>query len=204
MVNKPVVGTLTVGLAAFAAILLLPVVLFALYFRVVPNIFEAPIQQLWQLFGSLLSSNAGAALRLLFSQPLAIAGYVETSTGLRVWEVYAYPIPTLVLLTSALFGGAIAARGGFTRPAQVQLAAGLACVVLGLNHVRMAACCTGPGWVVDVWLRGLALTPSPGSAIDWPVWYQRIEPLFLPVQLVLVAGGVVLMVLAGRSKAEQG
>lgn len=202
MDDKRFARPLAVGVGAFAVILLIPVFLFALYYRVVPNIFEAPIHQLWQLSGSLFSSNAGAALRLVISQPLALVGYLETGTGLRVWEVYAYPIPTLVLLSSALFGGVIAARGRPPRLAQVQLAAGLACVALALSHVRVAACCTGPGWAVDVWLRGLALTPSPGSTIDWPVFYQRIEALLLPAQVMLALAGVALIAYAGRGRLK--
>jgi hypothetical protein len=201
--SKRLARPLTVGAAVFVILLLLPVVLLALYYRVVPNIIEAPVHQLWQLSGYLFSSNTGAALRLLLSQPVTIVGRAEIDTGLRVWEVYAYPVPNLILLAGALHGGVIAMSVHRQRRRRVQVAAGLLLMAIGLSYVRVVACCTGPGWAIDVWLRGLALTPSPGSLIDWSAWYQRIEPLFLPAQAALVVGGVALITLAGRNSADK-
>lgn len=203
MDDKRFVRPLTAGAAAFVVLLLLPVVSFALYYRVFPNVFEAPVYQLWQLSGSLFSSNTGAALRLIFFQPLAIVGYVEAGTGLRVWEAYAYPIPTLALLAGALYGGFVVSRGKLARSAAVQLAVGFGFMALALSHVRVAACCTGPGWVVDVWLRGFALSPSPGGGIDWPILYQRVETLLLPSQAALAAAGVALLAYVSRSGVKR-
>jgi hypothetical protein len=201
--SKQFLRFLGVGAIVFAALVLLPVFWFALYYRVVPNIFEAPIQQLWSLSSNLFSSNPGAALRLVIYQPLAVVGHLENNTGLRVWEVFVYPIPSLVLLAGALYGSVIALRSYREQNRLAQVITGVLLVALGVCYVRVAACCTGPGWAVDVWLRGLALTPSPGGFVDWPALYQRIEVLLLPAQVVLVAGGVVLMALARRNRTEQ-
>jgi hypothetical protein len=201
--RKQYLRFLGIGAIVFAALVLLPVLWFALYYRVVPNIFEAPIQQLWQLSSNLFSSNPGAALRLVVYQPLAVVGYIESGTGLRVWEVYAYPIPALVLLAGVTCACVIAARGD-VRPIRLAwISTGVLLVTLAVSYVRVAACCTGPGWVIDVSLRALALIPSPGGQIDWPALYQRIEALLLPVQVVLVAAGVAIMTYAARRGSER-
>jgi hypothetical protein len=195
---------MTVGIAAIAIFLPLPVVLFALYYRTVPNIFEMPVFQLWQLLGSLFSSNTEAAFRLLFSQPVAVIGYLEAGTGLRVWEVYAYPVPTLVLLAGVFYGSVVALRFRRQRPRQVRVAAGISLMAIGLYYVRVSACCTGPGWAVDVWLRGLALVPAPGGVVDWAAFYQRVESTLLSVQVILVLTGMALIAHAvwGRTKRD--
>lgn len=192
---------ITAGLVLFASLLLLPVVLFSIVHAGFPNSLEAPVLPFASLFSSLHASNAAAAFRLLAAQPLMLVSHAEINTGLRVWEVYAYPFPTLVLLSSALYSGVIVVRGHLSRNARAQLVAGLGILVLALSYARVATCCTGPGWVVDIWLRGLALTPAPDSGLDWSAFYQRIESLLAPGQAVLVLTGLALLALAARNGA---
>jgi hypothetical protein len=168
-----------------------------------PNAIESPFGQALTLAPVLFESNAMAALKAVASQPVAVVAFVEAGTGLRVWEVYLHLLPLLFLFAAALYASRLMTLG-LTGVAQIApFAGGLVLLTIALNTIRVAACCTAPGWGPDVWLRGLALSPPLGG-VDWSVLYPHIERFILPAQIFSAAAGAALILLAGENQRESG
>jgi predicted small secreted protein len=120
-----------------------------------------------------------------------------------VWEVYLHLLPLLVLSAAALYASRLM-KLGLTGVAQIApFAGGLVLLAVALNTIRVAACCTAPGWGPDVWLRGLALSPPLGG-VDWGVLYPHIERFILPAQIFIAGAGVALIVVAAEYRREAG
>jgi predicted small secreted protein len=180
-----------------------PMLVLALIHLAAPNTIDSPFGQALTMFPGLFASNPLAALKLFASQPVAVVTHVEAGTGLRVWEVYLHLLPLLVLSAAALYASRLM-KLGLTGAAQIApFAGGLVLLAVALNTIRVAACCTAPGWGPDVWLRGLALSPPLGG-VDWGVLYPHIERFILPAQIFIAGAGVALIVVAAEYRREAG
>lgn len=189
----------TIAALLLAALALAPMLALALIHGSLPNVIESPFGQVLNLFPGLFGSNPAAALRILVSQPLAVIVHVEAGSGLRVWEVYLH-LWSLLFLFAVALNASLQMRRGLTGEAQiVPLAGGLALIALALNTIRVAACCTSPGWGPDVWLRGLALSPPLGG-VDWGMVYPQIERFILPMQILIGGAGTGLVLIAGQDR----
>lgn len=180
-----------------------PMMVLVLIHLAAPNAIDSPFGQALTLAPVLFESNPMAALKALASQPVAVVAFVEAGTGLRVWEVYLHLLPLLFLFAAALYASRLMTLG-LTGVAQIApFAGGLALLTIALNTIRVAACCTAPGWGPDAWLRGLALSPPLGG-VDWSVLYPHIERFILPAQIFIAGAGAALILLAGENQRESG
>jgi hypothetical protein len=198
----PLRGVLGAALL-FAVLSSAPMLVLASIHLAPPNAVESPFGQALTLFPSLFASNPLAALKVFAFQPVAVVAYVEAGTGLRVWEVYLHPLPLLLLFAAALYGSRQMMLGLAGAEQIAPFAGGLVLLAIALNTVRVAACCTAPGWGPDVWLRGLALSPPLGG-VDWGVLYPHIERFILPAQIFIAAAGVALILVAAQNRFEAG
>ncbi len=190
--NRPPLPRAAAALALMLVLLAAPALGLMLLYGQWPNTWEMPAANAAPLFTGLLASNPAAALRLLFTLPLAVVAYVEAGSGLRVWEAHLYALPAAVLAATSIYAATIATAG---RHAPRALAGSLL-VALALAYVRVAACCTAPGWALDIWLRGRALTPAAQPWLDWTALYTRLEAWFVPAQVLLVLSGLALLAYA--------
>jgi hypothetical protein len=191
--------TALVAVSLWAGMLLAPVILLGLLYFTPPNWLESPLARTLPIVPSLLASNPLAALKLLAAQPLVVLAYVEAGTGLRVWEVHLHVLSMLLLLGAAFYDARVWPRLTGARTIALFIG-GLVLLAAAFNTIRVAACCTAPAWALDVWLRGLALSPAPGG-IDWSEFYLRVEALLFPIQVGIACLGLVLLVAAGRAQA---
>jgi hypothetical protein len=175
------------------------VILLVLLYFTPPNWLESPLARTLPIVPSLLGSNPLAALKLLAAQPLVVLAYVEAGTGLRVWEVHLHALSVLLLLGAAFYGARLWSRLTGAKFMGLFIG-GLVLCATALNTIRVAACCTAPAWALDVWLRGLALSP-PAGGIDWSTFYLRIEPYLLLLQLGVAGLGAFLLIATGRRSA---
>jgi predicted small secreted protein len=178
-----------------------PLMVLALIHHSAPNVLDSPFGHTLMLVPTLFDSNPMAALKIVVSQPVAVIAHVEPGTGLRVWEVYLHLLPLLILLAAALVASRLMLRG-LSGAAQIApCAGGLVLLALALNTIRVAACCTAPGWGPDIWLRGLALSPPLGG-LEWGELYPQIERFILPAQIFIAGAGATLILIAGESQRD--
>lgn len=191
------------ALLVLGALSAAPMIVLALIHRSGPNAIDSPLGHTLALLPALFESNPIAALKVVASQPVAVIAHVEAASGLRVWEVYLHLLPLALLFAAALYASRLVARG-LSGAAQIApCAGGLVLLAVALNTIRVAACCTAPGWGPDIWLRGLALSPPLGG-IDWGGLYPLIERFILPAQIFTAGAGATLMLIAGENQRDSG
>lgn len=191
------------ALLVLGALSTAPLVVLALAHASAPNAIDSPFGHTLALVPTLFESNPMAALKVFASQPVAVIAHVDSKTGLRVWEVYLHLWPLLFALAAALYAARLMARG-LSGAAQIApCAGGLVLLALALNTIRVAACCTAPGWGPDIWLRTLALSPPLGG-IDWAGLYPLIERFILPAQIFTAGAGATLILIAGENQRDVG
>jgi hypothetical protein len=195
--QHPLLRTFLLGGIFFPALLMIVSVLFALLLGGLPNGVQlqatsnpAFLQILWQ-------SNPWETVKLvLVDKPLVVVERLDHGSGLQVWGMFYYAGAVLMYLLVSAFT-ALYWRGlrNSTTRQRVLFAAGTAAVLIGVTYVQHAACCgSGPGWVLETWLRAKAYTPNPG-AMNWVLVYQRMQPWLPALQTGVLVGGMAMLYL---------
>jgi len=158
-----------------------------------PNQITFPFVSSLPIFQMLWTQNPWGALQMLAGQEVVVLRYAHPSSGLEVWGLYFYPLSVVVL---AAVSGAVgrvlsAGRRGKPRGGLGWLLAGVAALALAVTYVRVASCCSGPAWAVDVLLRALT-APYPGTALREAL-DGASRNAFLAVQILVALLGLVML-----------
>jgi len=158
-----------------------------------PTEAESPFLSFLPMFQGLWTQNPGGALQTLVDREMLILRHMHPGSGIEVWGLYFYPLTVAVLAAvSGVMGWALG--GGWVdkpRGTLTHLFVGAAALLLAVTYVRVASCCSGPAWAVDVLLRALTAS-SPGTALR-EVLDGASQAAFLAVQILLAVLGLVML-----------
>jgi hypothetical protein len=179
----------------FPALLIIVIVLFGLLLGGLPNGVQfqpttnlAFLQILWQ-------GNPWETVKLvLVHKPLLVIEHLEPETGLQLWNMSYYAGTVFMYLLVSIYTAWHWRRLRISSTKQrLFFAAGTAALLIGVTYLQHAACCSsGPGWVLETWLRAKAFTPDIGM-VSWIQVYQLMLPLLPVLQMGLLLGGMAML-----------
>jgi len=179
------------SLAVFVSLGVVEAGVLALLNRGLPNQITTPFVSSLPVFQMLWTQNAWGALQMLAGQEVVVLRHVHSGSGLEVWGLYFYPLSVAVLATVSGAVGRVLSAGRRDKPRSGWLLAGAAALALAVTYVRVASCCSGPAWAVDVLLRALT-APYPGTALREAL-DGASQYAFLAVQILLALLGLVML-----------
>lgn len=190
-------------LGVYLIILLLETVLMALFSLSLPNQLRFPPIEQFDLYQAMWESSPWNTLRNLFTSDTWLLIESRRQPGsVQVWGIYysSLSVLTHIVVTVLTMAWISATNSRFMEWAgtifpTVSL---LLISVLTIQHV--SCCSTGPGRVIEVAFRALALSPAEAGTINWFAVYNGLELWFQPAQIFMGVLGIGLLILTWRNR----